>query len=106
VARDGAERRTEERVRAALPVGLGNVTGVTRDVSASGVYFETAAAVAPGQRIKLGIAIDTAGGQIALWCQGIVLRVDKHGPQYGVAARLLESEVRAQPAAVPAVISA
>lgn len=34
-------QRGEERVSAALPVDLGAATGVTRDFSASGIFFET-----------------------------------------------------------------
>ena len=96
----GAEHRTEERVRAALRVSLGDVTGVTRDVSASGLYFETDGHFTPGQSITLAVDIDTASGKIALWCDGVVLRVDLHGAQRGVAVRIVESNLRAQPAAV------
>ena len=49
----GAEHRTEERVRAALRVSLGDVTGVTRDVSASGLYFETDGHFSPGRFANL-----------------------------------------------------
>jgi hypothetical protein len=93
----GAEHRTEERVRAALRVSLGDTTGITRDVSASGLYFETDGWFAPGQPITLAVDIDTAGGKIALWCQGLVLRVDERGAQRGVAVRIVGSNLRAQP---------
>src|SRR3954469_20135318 len=94
----GAEQRTEERVRAALRVSLGDATGVTRDVSASGLYFETDRPFTAGQPITLAVDIDTAGGKIALWCEGIVVRVDGSGAQRGVAVRIVESNLKAQPA--------
>ena len=36
----GIEKRKGERVCTALPVAVGGTMGVTRDVSASGVFFE------------------------------------------------------------------
>jgi hypothetical protein len=92
----GPEHRTEERVRAALRVSLGDVTGVTRDVSASGLYFETDGQFMAGEPVSLAVDIDTATGKIALWCHGTVVRVEEHGAQRGVAVRILDSNLRAQ----------
>lgn len=88
-----AEHRREERVRAALPVNIGNVVGITRDVSASGLYFETDAAFAAGNPIQFAIDIETPGGMMVLYCRGEIVRVEQRGAQRGVAVRIMESSL-------------
>ena len=90
-----AEKRSEERVQAGLRVSLGSNTGLTRDVSASGLYFETEGCFVAGQAITLAVEIDTAAGKIALWCQGTVVRVEQRAREQGVAVQILESTLRA-----------
>jgi len=89
-----AERRTEERVRAALPVTLEGASGTTRDVSNSALYFVAEGSFFPGQPIALVVEIETAAGTISLCCEGKVLRVDKHGSQQGAAVLLIHSTLK------------
>jgi len=91
----GEEQRREERIQAALPVNLGNGIGVTRDVSASGLYFEADSTFSPGSSISFSIDIETPGGAMVLSCRGQIVRVDQRGKQQGVAVRILESAVHA-----------
>ena len=92
------EQRTEERVPAAFRVDLGGVEGTTRDVSASGLYFEAPAAFAPGAEIAFAIDIQTAGGAMLLACRGRVTRVERRGALQGVGVRIVESTLRAKTA--------
>ena len=95
----GGESRREERVRAALPVYLGdNLSGTTRDVSASGIFFETDASFAAGGSISFAIDIDAPAGKMQLNCRGEIVRVERRETRVGVAVRILESSLR--PAAV------
>lgn len=94
-----AEKRGEERVQAGLRVSLAGSSGLTRDVSASGLYFEIEGSFVRGQAITLAVEIDTAAGKIALWCHGKVVRVEPRGREQGVAVQILESTLRAD--AVP-----
>ena len=94
-----AEKRGEERVQAGLRVSLGSSVGLTRDVSASGLYFEIEGSFAAGEAITLAVEIDTAAGKIALWCHGKVVRVEQRGREQGVAVQILDSMLRAD--AVP-----
>src|SRR5262245_26301347 len=91
----GEEQRREERIQAVLPVKLGNGMGLTRDVSASGVYFETDSALAAGSPITFSVDIETPGGAMVLWCRGQVVRVDQRGKLQGIAVRIVESTVKA-----------
>lgn len=90
------EQRREQRVHAALRVALdNNATGLTRDVSASGIFFETEAAFDRGSAICFDIDIDTPGGPVVLSCRGEIVRVERREARLGVAVKILESVLRA-----------
>ena len=87
--------RTEERVSMKVPVSLpGGLTGMTRDISASGIYFETDNE--PLGNSPLAFAVEfknDSGVGMILRCRGQVLRVEHQGNRVGVAARILESKL-------------
>ncbi|OGA22818.1 MAG: hypothetical protein A3H34_04555 [Betaproteobacteria bacterium RIFCSPLOWO2_02_FULL_67_19] len=87
------DHRSEERVRAALPVKLGNASGITRDVSASGIFFETDAAYAIGNSIRFAVDLDTPGGRVALKCSGEIVRLEPRDGRIGVAVHIIESRL-------------
>jgi hypothetical protein len=75
-----------------MPVRLGDsLTGVTRDVSASGIFFEADCHFAKGSSIRFAIDIEAPAGNIALNCQGEIVRVEERAGRVGVAVRILES---------------
>lgn len=84
-------KRREERIHAALPVNLKTATGITRDVSASGIFFETTATLALGSAISFTVEFDTPGGKMELKCQGEIVRTEQHGSQIGVAVKITDS---------------
>ena len=93
----GAEQRKEERVRAALRVQLtDDAVGVTRDVSASGLFFETLASYAAENPISFTIEIPSPGGAILLSCRAEIMRIERREAQVGIAAKFLETKLRAQ----------
>jgi hypothetical protein len=47
------ERRKGERYKLAVAVQLNDGTGITRDISASGIFFETESAYSIGDTIRL-----------------------------------------------------
>lgn len=85
------DKRREERVQAILPVMLGNTTGKTCDVSASGMFFETSALFSPGETINFSVEFDTPGGKRILKCRGNIVRTEIRDPMVGVAVRIVES---------------
>ena len=94
------EQRRDERVPAALRVSVDGAVGLTRDVSASGIFFETDAAYAPGSDIRFTVDIGTPGGDMVLSCHGNIVRVEHRGSKVGVAVRITESDIRPVPTAV------
>jgi hypothetical protein len=86
-------KRREERVSTALPVDLGTATGITRDVSASGVFLETDATYALGNEISFAVELDMPGGRMMLRCEGEIVRIEPRGARVGVAVKIVESTI-------------
>lgn len=88
------EKREGQRVATALPVYLKSVEGVTRDVSASGIFFWTSDAVCvPGELISFSVNLERpdGNGRMTLKCQGDVVRTVPHGSVIGVAVKFTDS---------------
>lgn len=84
-------KRSPERVRVALPVQLETGKGLTRDISASGIYFETDVELVQGSPINLEVEFDSSGGKLMLKAQGSVVRIEQLGGKIGVAVSITES---------------
>lgn len=85
-----AEKRATQRIEIEVPVHLEQGSGVTRDVSLSGIYFVTDQNFSEGTTLKFTIELEYAipGRPMHLDCQAHVLRVEPQGDQMGVAARI------------------
>ena len=79
------------RVPAALPIYLDEATGLTRDVSASGLYFETNSTLSVGDPVNFRVEFDVPAGKMVLNCRGEIVRTEKHADRTGVAIRIAES---------------
>jgi hypothetical protein len=93
------EPRQSQRVNAEVSVRLqNNASGITRDISPSGVYFVIDETVADGQPIRFTLEFeDPAGGVLHLNCSGHVVRVEESGGKRGVAVRIAESSLERRP---------
>ena len=96
-AKDGSldARRTEERISAELPVALrAGGEGVTRDISASGVFFSTSTAVTEGETIEFAVEFEDGVGkrQWLMQCSAKVVRIERGTSSLGVAARIVDSK--------------
>ncbi|MFI5338865.1 MAG: PilZ domain-containing protein [Candidatus Methylomirabilales bacterium] len=87
---DSFERRRSARFRIAIPVELEEGTGITRDVSLSGVFFETDRSFAPGEQINLVMVLErvSPGRPVRLQCEGRVVRVTHFDRRMGVAVAI------------------
>lgn len=83
------EQRTAERYDTSMPVSVGGMPGVTRNISARGVYFETDAAQRLGALVNFTVEYTLQGRKRYLLCEGKVVRVEQQGDRVGVAARLV-----------------
>jgi hypothetical protein len=85
------QKRREERITTELPVYLGGITGKTRDVSASGILFETDATYALGNSISFAVEMNTSAGKMVLRCRGDVVRIEPQGKKVSVAVKISQS---------------
>jgi hypothetical protein len=91
--------RKEERFQIELPIRLEGGEGVARDVSASGIYFLTDAALEVGQTVKFMLEFaNFPGGPIAVNCVARVVRLEEKGTGRGVGASISSFEFRRVPA--------
>jgi len=87
-----SERRESKRHQIEVPVNFGRGTGISRDISFTGIYFITGERVESGELLRLAFELDFAipGKSLQLDCQGQVLRVENLGKRFGVAAKINE----------------
>lgn len=86
------ENRREERIMLEMPVLLEGGTGISRDISQSGIYFVTDQPLTQGGVVKFSVKLDhiRTGKPVRLDCQGKVLRLEPAGEKFGVAASISE----------------
>lgn len=83
------DQRAAERFDAVMPVMLAGEPGLTRNISARGVYFETQARHEVGSLVNFTIEYALYGRKRRLLCEGKVVRVEPQGERVGVATRLV-----------------
>jgi hypothetical protein len=79
------DRRQYKRTNIRLPVFLDNASGVTRDVSRTGVFLWTNGTYDLGESIGVSMGRTTKSRKFMLRCRGVVFRTEPHGNQVGVA---------------------
>lgn len=85
-----SERRAEIRRSLALPVLVGHGTrGVTRDISAAGLFFETEHDQLVDDMLVLEFVLDSSNALFKFVAQGSVLRQERMGQKQGLAVKLL-----------------
>jgi len=79
------ERRRAQRYRLAAPVGLQDgSTGMTRDISTEGIYFETERGHSIGDTVNLSVEL----GEASIQCEGRVVRLEQVEGKFGIAVDL------------------
>ena len=73
------ERRFVPRHRMSLPVRYPGGTGVTRDVSSTGVYFLSGGSFEEGQQVSLAISLEHSNpeGPLDVTYRGVVVRLEE-----------------------------
>ena len=72
------EKRREERMSVTRPVKLDRGTGITRNISMSGVFFETDVGYVQGSVIIFAIELDgPSEKKLMLGYRGMIVRVER-----------------------------
>jgi hypothetical protein len=95
LAKAAVPGRQQERFVTELKIQLDDGYGVLRNVSTTGVYFETAVALREGQPVKFVLEFPHfPSGPISVTCIARVVRVEERGAMNGVAAEISSFEFR------------
>jgi len=79
--------RRDERFESDLKITLVQGDGVMRNVSASGVYFETHANLRPGDTLRFTLEFSGEQiGAVSAHCEAHVVRVEARGALNGIGA--------------------
>jgi nitrous oxidase accessory protein NosD len=90
------EKRIADREPLALPVSVSEVgSGVTRDVSASGLFISLDGDFKECTIIDFTIELSINDRPVLLVGKGEVVRVESNGKNTGVAVKMLTSQLRA-----------
>ena len=91
------EKRREERMSVTRPVKLDRGTGITRNISMSGIFFETDVGYVPGSVIVFAIELDgPAEKKLMLGYRGMIVRVERRDGKVGVAAKIVGSKIESR----------
>ena len=84
------EKRSSQRLQVEIPVYIGQEETITRDVSCSGIYFQTDQSFVEGDDLNFSLELIYAlpGKQIKLGCQGEAVRIEQCGEKFGIAAKI------------------
>lgn len=69
----------------------GAVDAITRNISTTGVFFESGVEQMVGSMIDFTIDFDSPGGPLHVRCKGIVVRCEVRGGRSGTAVQVIES---------------
>lgn len=85
------QERRADRFNIELPVEMGNMQGLTRNICATGIYFETDVAQAPGSHMRFTVEVTIRGEKTKMVCEGEVVRVEHKDGVVGIAVALSDS---------------
>lgn len=83
-----ADQRRSPRMDVGLPYTLDGHEGHTRDVSATGLSFESETEYPVGSIVQLIVRYGLDGHNFPFPCEAEVLRVERSGERFNIAARL------------------
>lgn len=85
-------KRRHHRANIGMRVFMDSAVGVTRDMSASGVYFWISGAYKVGESITFWIELKRSRDKMMRKCKGKILRVERQDATHvGLAVRITES---------------
>lgn len=88
-----ATRRANARVAVQIPARLNAVEGVTRDISAQGLYIELLESAHDiGEAVLIEIDLQSSEGSSTLTLSGEIVRKEMHGKRVGLGIRIVATD--------------
>jgi hypothetical protein len=93
----GRERRGAPRYLLGLSVRLTSASGVTKNVSATGVLFEAFPGDVPSEGRHVGFSLSLCSVACQVRCRGRIVRVERAGPRCLVASTIEDWQLECPP---------
>ena len=88
------QSRRHQRVPSAIAFTLDDGSdAITRDLSPSGVYFETDGQMAVGSVVRFSLQFDNPSGDLLFSCAARVVRIREESGRLGIGAEIVESRL-------------
>jgi len=88
------QKRQHQRVPSAIPFILDDGSeAITRDLSPSGVYFETEGQLAVGSVVRFSLQFDNPSGDLLFLCTARVVRIREENGKLGFGAEIVDSRL-------------
>jgi hypothetical protein len=91
------QRPRHERIPSSFPLVANGIAAQTRDISASGIFFEIDENATLGSIINFSLQLDTPGGTLNLVGEGEVVRQERHDGKLGVAIKIISQSLDHNP---------
>ena len=96
------QNRRHQRVPSAIAFTLDDGSdAITRDLSPSGVYFETEGRVTVGSVVRFSLQFDNPSGNLLFLCVARVARIREENGKLGIGAEIVESRLERKDNLVP-----
>lgn len=108
-AEPSGNQRDNERVPTVASVEFGTELwprkGVTRDISASGMFIETDANHPIESLVSFSVELDTPQGKMLIRCRGEVVRIEPRHRKVGIAVKITESTMVTKDIMLPPAVA-
>lgn len=95
-ARKNPTKDRSPRVTAAFPVHTADGSkGLTKDISATGIFLELDVEQKPGSIISFWLELDTPGAKMKLVCEVEVVRVEQADGKTKLGTKIISQELQA-----------
>lgn len=87
------QKRAEERIAIELPIRLPDAVGTTRNISASGVFFEIDSQITVGSEISFEVEMHIELDSVVMKGCGRIVRTERNGSRTGVAVKITHAQM-------------
>ncbi|QWD67576.1 PilZ domain-containing protein [Polynucleobacter sp. VK25] len=95
-ARKSIAKDRSPRVKAEFPVyAPDGAQGLTKDISATGIFLELDSKQKPGSIISFWVELDTPGAKMKLICEAKVVRVEQEDGKTKLGTKIISQELQA-----------
>lgn len=86
-------RRRHERIHLTVPVSMEGLSGITRDISAGGLFLEIDSNLTIGSQVNISIELSAFDKKAKFLCKGNVIRKEGQGEHVGIGVEIADLSI-------------